>query len=200
MQAASPDIHPSTLLKGSLTCTDLPSILEPIDLTGETLNPWYKGKSLVWDMTVVHTFAPSQYVASATNQAVKQLMMRPKNAENTMTSLTIITFNQLQLKPLLCMVNSLLLCWAVLQRNLLISQVIPGSDHGSTCACPCLWSEGMLPAYWPVCMFHLNWAILSILSSVAARHLPLSSMNSYCLLTVCIFCRLYCLLYVLRFL
>jgi len=110
MQAASPDIHPSTLLKGSLTCTDLPSILEPIDLTGETLNPWYKGKSLVWDMTVVHTFAPSQYVASATNQAVKQLMMRPKNAENTMTSLTIITFNQLQLKPLLCTVNSLLLC------------------------------------------------------------------------------------------
>ena len=30
-----------------------------------TLNPWYIGRSLVWDATVVDTFAESHYIASA---------------------------------------------------------------------------------------------------------------------------------------
>jgi len=30
-----------------------------------TLNPWYKGRSLVWDTTVVDTIAESHYIASA---------------------------------------------------------------------------------------------------------------------------------------
>jgi len=49
--------------------------------------------------------------------------------------------------------------------------VIIISDSGSTSACP--WSEGMLPAYWPACKFDMILAILSVLTSVAACHLPL---------------------------
>ena len=30
-----------------------------------TLNPWYRGGSLVWDATVVDTFAESHYIVSA---------------------------------------------------------------------------------------------------------------------------------------
>ena len=55
-------------------------------------------------------------------------------------------------------------------------QVTPGSDSGSTSACPWLWSEGTLTAYsWPVCKFDLILAILSVSTSVAACHLPLLS-------------------------
>jgi len=32
---------------------------------GLTLNPWYRGRSLVWDATVVDTFAESHYIVSA---------------------------------------------------------------------------------------------------------------------------------------
>jgi len=32
---------------------------------GLTLNPWYRGRSLIWDVTVVDTFAPSHYLVSA---------------------------------------------------------------------------------------------------------------------------------------
>jgi len=63
----------------------------------------------------------------------------------------------------------------LLQRNLLICQVTPGSDSGSTSTCPCLWWEGTLPApaYWPACKFDLMLTILSVLTSVAAHHLLL---------------------------
>jgi len=49
--------------------------------------------------------------------------------------------------------------WAALQRNLLICLVTPGTNSGSTSACPWLWSEGTLPAYWPVCNFDLILAM-----------------------------------------
>jgi len=55
----------------SLTRIGLPSVLEPVGLTkdrrpdGLTLNPWYRGRSLVWDATVVDTFAESHYIVSA---------------------------------------------------------------------------------------------------------------------------------------
>jgi len=49
----------------------------------------------------------------------------------------------------------------------------PGSDSGCTSACPWLWSEGTVPVYWPVCKFDLIFATLSVLTNVAARHLPL---------------------------
>jgi len=49
----------------------LPSVLELVGLTkdrrpdGLTLNPWYRGRSLVWDVTVVDTFAESHYIVSS---------------------------------------------------------------------------------------------------------------------------------------
>jgi len=55
-----------------LTCIGHPSVLELVGLTkdrrpdGLTLNPWYKGRSLVWDVTVVDTFAECHCVVSAT--------------------------------------------------------------------------------------------------------------------------------------
>jgi len=58
-----------------LTHIGLPSLLEPNGLTmdkrpnGLTLNPWYKGRSLVWDVTVVDTFAESHYVVSVATDA-----------------------------------------------------------------------------------------------------------------------------------
>ena len=55
-----------------MTRISLPSVLEPIRLTtdrrrpdGFTLNPWYRGRSFVWDVTVVDTFAESHYIVSA---------------------------------------------------------------------------------------------------------------------------------------
>jgi len=62
----------NSILKRSLTRTGLPSTLEPVDLTnngrrpdGLTLGPWYRGRSLVWDTTVVDTFAQGHYKDSA---------------------------------------------------------------------------------------------------------------------------------------
>jgi len=57
-------------------------------------------------------------------------MLRLTNAENTMTSLTIIIFNQLQLKSLVCMASRVRLIrffWAdtdVFQFSLLMSDVL----------------------------------------------------------------------------
>jgi len=74
-----------------------------------------------------------------------------------MTFLTIITFNQLQLKSLVCMASPLLPSWAVSQRNLLTFQATPGTDSGSPSACLWPWSEATPLSYshWPVCMFDL---------------------------------------------
>jgi len=62
----------NSILKRSLTCIDLPSTLEPVGLTndgrrpdGVTLCPWSRRRSLVWDKTVVDTFAQGHYKDSA---------------------------------------------------------------------------------------------------------------------------------------
>ena len=62
----------NSILKRSLTRIGLPSVLEPVGLTndrrkpdGLTLNPWYRGRNLVWDATVVDTFTESHYIVSA---------------------------------------------------------------------------------------------------------------------------------------
>jgi len=61
----------NSILKQSFTCIGLRSVLEAVGLTkdrrpdGLTLNPWYRGRSLVWDATVVDTFAESHYIVSA---------------------------------------------------------------------------------------------------------------------------------------
>jgi len=55
-----------------LTRIGLPSTLESIGLTNDerrpddlTLGPWYKGRSLVWDATVVDIFSQGHYKDSA---------------------------------------------------------------------------------------------------------------------------------------
>ena len=62
----------NSILKRSLTRIGLPSTLEPVGLTnngrrpdGLTLGPWYRGLSLVWDATVVDTFAQGHCKDSA---------------------------------------------------------------------------------------------------------------------------------------
>jgi len=62
----------NSILKRSLTCIGLSSTLEPVGLTNDgrrpddlTLGPWYRGRSLVWDATVVDTFAQGHYKDSA---------------------------------------------------------------------------------------------------------------------------------------
>jgi len=61
-----------------LTRIGLPSTLEPVSLTndgrrpdGLTSGPWYRGLSLVWDATVVDTFAQGHYKDSARQAGFK---------------------------------------------------------------------------------------------------------------------------------
>ena len=68
----------------------------------------------------------------------------------------------------------------VLQRNLLMCLVIPGSPSGSTSVCPLLWSGETLPAYWSVCKFDLILPVLFLVAfnilttiMIIAYHLPL---------------------------
>ena len=91
-------------------------------------------------------------------------MLKPTNARNITTFLTIITFNQLQSQPLVYTASSLPPSWAVLQRNSTF-QTTPGSNSGSTSACLWPWSEGTLLAYWFVCKLDLILATLSALTS-----------------------------------
>jgi len=61
----------NSILKRTLTRIGLPSVLEPVGLMkdrrpdGLILNPWYRGRSLVWDAAVVDTFAECDYIVSA---------------------------------------------------------------------------------------------------------------------------------------
>ena len=100
---------------------------------------------------------------------------RPLFSRLNVPLLTIVTFNQLQSKPLVCMASPLLFFWTVLQRNLLTCQVTPGSNSGSTSACPWLWSNGTLTAYWPVCKFDLILELSSCINQCSC--LPIASLQ-----------------------
>jgi len=107
-----------------------------------------------------------------------RLLLRPQNAKNITTSKAITTFNQWQLRPLVCMTNPPPLFRVVLRRNLLRCLVTPGSASGSTSVCPWLWPEEMLSVYWPVCKFDLILPVLflaafNVLTTITAYHLPL---------------------------
>ena len=91
-------------------------------------------------------------------------MLKLTNAKNTMNSLTIFTFNQLQSKPLVCTASPLTPSWAISQRNLLTSWATAGRNSGSTSTCFWPWSERTVPAYWLVCQFNRN--VLAILSAL----------------------------------
>jgi len=169
----------NSILKRSLTCIGLPFVLEPVGLTrdrrpgGLTLNPWYRGRRLVWDATVVDTFAECHYIASA---AIPGSVATDAETDKWLKYNDLLDnyyFNQLQWTPLGCMANPLPPSWAVLQRNSLTFQATPGSNSGFTSTCLWPWSEGTPPAYWPMCKFDLILATLSALTSVPAHHLPL---------------------------
>jgi len=93
------------------------------------------------------------------------------------------------------MASLLYLSEAVLQRNSLTCQVTPGAkrkwlhQHLSLAT----WSEGTLPAYWPVCKFDL-FSHLRCINQTSVT--CFSSMKSYYLLNICIFYEFYCLQYV----
>ena len=108
--------------------------------------------------------------------------------EDATSSLTITTFNQSQLKPLVNMASPPPFSWATLQITLLICLVSWRNASGSTNTYPWLWSEGMLPAYWLVCKFDLISPILSVLTSITAHHLSVS-MHSYYFWNVRAFCK-----------
>jgi len=66
---------------------------------GLTLGPyWNRGLSLVWDATVVDTFARVSLKDTARRQAgfvATQKVKRMQNVKNIMTAKAITTFNQL---------------------------------------------------------------------------------------------------------
>jgi len=122
--------------------------------------------------------------------------LRPQNAKNIMTSKAITTFNQWQLRPLVRVASPLPPFWVVLQRNLLMRLVTPGSNSGSTSVCPWLWSVETLPAYWPVCKFDLLLPVLflvasNVLTTIIAYHLPWITC-SFFLPNPCSFCKIHC--------
>jgi len=147
--------HPAinSICKRSLTHIGLPSTLEPVGLTndgrrpdGLTLGPWYRGLSLVWDATVLDTFAKDCQTGWFCGHKSwgRKISWPPKQ-----TSIT--TFKQWQLRPLVCMASPLPLFWVVLRRNLLMCLATLGSASGSTSVCPWLWPGEMLPAYIGLC-------------------------------------------------
>jgi len=105
--------------------------------------------------------------------------LRPQNAKNIMTFKAITTYNQWQLRPLVCMASPPPLFWVVLRRGLLMCLVTPGSANGSTSVCFWLWSRETLPAYWTVCEFDLTLRVIflvaafNVLITITAYHLPL---------------------------
>jgi len=139
----------------------------------------------VQDATAVDTFAQGHYsIRTLPDRLVLQPQtLRLQNAKNIMTSNTITTYNQWQLRPLVCMASPLPLFCVVLRRNLLMCLATPGSASDSTSVCPWLWSGEMLPEYWPVCEFDLTLRVLfqvaafNILITITAYHLPLQCIN-----------------------
>ena len=91
----------------------------------------------------------------------------------------ITTFNQWQLRPLVCMANPLPLFWVVFRRSLLMCLVTPGSTSGFTSVCPWLWPglREMLLALacvqvWSdfTCFFSGLVAAFNVLTTITAYH------------------------------
>ena len=108
------------------------------------------------------------------NRLVLRLQkLRSQNAKNIMTSKAITTFNQWQLRPLVCMARPLPLFWVEK-----LVDVLGDPTSGSNSVCPWLWPREMLPAYWPVCKFDLTLPVLflaafNVLTTFTAYHLSL---------------------------
>jgi len=71
-----------------------------------TLGLWYRGLSLVWDATVVDTFAQGHYYKDSTRQAgfaaTKAEATKCQKYHDLQSN---YLFNQWQLRPLVCMAS-----------------------------------------------------------------------------------------------
>ena len=177
MQAASQGTQPTT----PSSRDHWPALVSPLPWSlwawltmeeGQMAWLWAPGRglSLVWDATVVDTFAQGHCIKTLPDRLVlRPQKLRPQNTKNIMTSKAITTYNQWQLRPLVCYCMAsplpLWLFWVVLQRGLLMCLVTPGSANGSTSICRWLWSREMLPAYWPVCEFDLTLRVLFLVGA-----------------------------------
>jgi len=69
----------------------------------------------------------------------------------------------------------------------------PGSNSDSNSACPWLWSEGTLQAYWPVSTYDLILAIPSVLTCNSTSPLSLvQCIAIHSFLNICTFCKFRC--------
>jgi len=77
-------------------------------IDGLTLGPWYRSQNLVWDTTVVDTLLWGHYKDSARHASFPATKGEAAKCKNTMTSKAITTFNQLQLRILVCIFFSVI--------------------------------------------------------------------------------------------
>ena len=96
--------------------------------------------------------------------ALQQQMSRSPNAKYTMTSLTIIAFNQLQWLQVHCHFLSCLAKKLVDMSGDTTELVVPPALIPSC-------GQRKRSPYWHVCKFHMILAIFSVLTSVATHHL-----------------------------
>jgi len=157
-----------------LTHIGFPSVLEPVGLTKDrrpdrlTLNPWYRGRSFIWDATVVDTFAESHYIISAAIPGSVALDAKTNKCRKYNDLLDNYYFQPVAIETTGVYGKSTAPFLSCLAKKLV--DIL--GDSGSTSACLWPWSEGTSPAYWPVCKFDLILATLSSLTSVPAWHLP----------------------------
>ena len=178
MRAASPDIQSSTLSSNG----HWPASVSPLSWSplawrrrpdGLTLNPWYR--SLVWDATVVDTFAlaGSHYIViSAAIPGSVASDAETDKCQKYNDLLDTYYFQPVAIETTGVYGKSTAPFLNCLAKKLVYISATPGSYSGSTSACLWPWSEGTPPAYWSVCKFDLILATLSA-TSVPARHLPL---------------------------
>jgi len=113
---------------------------------------WYRGLSLVWDATVVDTFAQGHYKDSA-----RQVGFADTKAEAAKSQKYHDLQSNYHLQPVAIETTGVYgKSTAHFLSGLAKSLATPGSASGSTRVCPYLWSGEMLPAYWLVCEFDLT--------------------------------------------
>jgi len=153
MQAASQGIQPSTPSSRG----HWPILVSPLPWS---LSAWLtmKGSRMAWlwaSGTEAGAWCGTQqlWTLRATIKTLPDRLvlqpqkLRSQNTKNIMTSKVITTFNQWQLRPLVCMASPLPLFWVVFRKNLLMCLATPGSASGSTSVCPWLWPGEM--HYYP---------------------------------------------------
>jgi len=167
----------NSILKQSLTRIGLPSVLEPVGLTrdrrrpnGLTLNPWYRGKNLVWDATVVDTFAESHYIVSAALPGSVATYAETDKCWKYSDLLDNYYFQPVAIETTGVYGKSTAPFFSCLAKKLVDILGVPRERQ---------WLHQCLS-----------------LAVVRGYTACLSSVNGHCLPNVCVFCELYCLQYV----